>query len=91
MIFTIKNTIRGWPDEFQDIVFENTKASEISNFIVMTVSLNNSWGKKLKKLCFVLKKGMFPAFLVVKENCLKKTSLKRYWGDSFFVKFVKVA
>ena len=42
MIFTIKNTISGWPDEFQDIVFENTKASEISNFIVMTVSLNNS-------------------------------------------------
>ena len=42
MIFIIKNTIRGWPDKFQDIVFENTKAPEISNFMVKTVTLNNS-------------------------------------------------
>ena len=42
MIFTIKNTTGGWSDKFQDIVFESTKASDISNVIVKTVSLNNS-------------------------------------------------
>ena len=28
MIFTIKNTIRGQPDEFKDILFKNTEASK---------------------------------------------------------------
>ena len=42
MIFVIKTTIRGWPDKFQDIVFESTKAPDILNFMVKTVPLNNS-------------------------------------------------
>ena len=42
MILIIKNTVRGWPDKFQDIVFKNTKAPEISDFMVKTVTLNNS-------------------------------------------------
>ena len=31
MIFTIKNTGEGWSDEFQDIIYKNTKASDFSN------------------------------------------------------------
>ena len=42
MIFTSKNTIGGWPDEFQDIVFKNTKASDFSNVVVKTVLLGTS-------------------------------------------------
>ena len=42
MIFAIKDTIGGWPDEFQDIVFKETKASDFSDVIVNTVRLNNS-------------------------------------------------
>ena len=66
MVFTIKN-IGGWPDKFQDIVFKSTKASDTSNVMAKIVPLDNSWGKKkefLKKLCFVLKRGMFSIFLV---------------------------
>ena len=33
--------MKGWPDEFQDIVFKNTKAFDFSN-MVKTVPLNNS-------------------------------------------------
>ena len=40
--FTIKNTIGGWSDKFQDIVFKNTKASNFSNDMVKTVPLDNS-------------------------------------------------
>ena len=36
----------------------------------------------LKKLCFVLKRGMFSAFLVVSGDYLKGTNLKKYQGDS---------
>ena len=42
MIFTIKNTIGGWPDKFQDIIFKSTKASDISNVMVKIVALDNS-------------------------------------------------
>ena len=61
MIFTIKSTIGGWPDKFQDIVFKSNKAYDISNVMVKTVPANTSLGKIefLKKLCFLLKKGMF--------------------------------
>ena len=45
MVFTIKNTIGGWPDKFQDIVFKSTRASDISNVMVKTVPLDNSCGK----------------------------------------------
>ena len=66
MIFTIKNIIRGWPDKFQNIVFKSTKAFDVSHAMVKIVPFDNSWGKKefLKKLCFVLKRGMFSVFLV---------------------------
>ena len=37
MVFTIKNTIGGWPDKFQDVVFKSTRASDISNVMVKTV------------------------------------------------------
>ena len=58
MIFAIKDTIGGWPDEFQDIVFKETKASDFSNVMVNTVRLNNSWGKKwINMFCF--EKGVF--------------------------------
>ena len=34
MIFTIKNTIEGWPDEVQGIVFKNWKPCDfLSNMI----------------------------------------------------------
>ena len=46
MIFTIKNTIGGWPDKFQDIIFKSTRASDISSVMIKVVSLDNSWGKK---------------------------------------------
>ena len=42
MIFTIKNTIAGWPDKFQYIVFKNTKNSDFSNVMFKAVPLNNS-------------------------------------------------
>ena len=59
MIFTIKNTTGGWSDKFLDIVFESTKTSDISNVIVKTVSLNNSWRKKqiFEKVTFLFKEG----------------------------------
>ena len=85
--FKIKNTIGGWPDEFHDIVYKNTKASAFSNVMVKTVSLDNNWGKKRffekKKKMFRFDKGTFSAFLVVWEKCLKGSNLKRYWVDSF--------
>ena len=67
MISTIKNIIGGWPDKFQDILFKSTKASDISNVMVKVVPPDNRWGKKeyLKKFCFVLKRGMLSAFLLV--------------------------
>ena len=79
MIFTIKSTIGGWPDNFQDIVFKSTKAYDILNVMVKTVPANTSLAKIefLKKLCFLLKKGMFSVFLLVYEECLKRTNLKR--------------
>ena len=42
MIFTIKNTIGSWPEQFQDIVFENTETSDFSNVMFKTVPLDNS-------------------------------------------------
>ena len=44
MIFTIKNIIEGWPDNFQDIAiaFKSTKASDISNVMVKIVPADNS-------------------------------------------------
>ena len=42
MIFKIKSTTGGWPDEFQDIVFKNTKAAKFLNAMVKTVPLDNS-------------------------------------------------
>ena len=36
------------------------------------------------KSCFVLKRGMLSTFLVVHEEYLNRTNLKRYWVDSFF-------
>ena len=42
MIFTVKYTLGGWPDKFQDIVFKSTKASDISNVMINTVPLDNS-------------------------------------------------
>ena len=61
MIFAIKDTIGGWPDEFQDIVFKETKASDFSNVMVNTVQLNNSWGEKriFEKNMFCFEKGEF--------------------------------
>ena len=52
MIFTIKSTIGGWPDNFQDIVFKSTKAYDILNVMVKTVPANTSLAKIefLKKL-----------------------------------------
>ena len=84
MISTIKIIIGGWPDKSQDIVFKGTKASGISNVMVKIVPLDSSWEKKqiFKKLCFVLKRGMFSILLVVKGDCLKGTNLKIYWADS---------
>ena len=41
-VFTIKNTNGGQTDEFQDIVFKNTKASNFSNVMVKTVPADNS-------------------------------------------------
>ena len=41
VIFTIINTIGAWPDEFQDIVFQNTKASDFSNVMVKAVPLDS--------------------------------------------------
>ena len=46
MISTFKNIIWGWPYKIEDIVFKSTKASDISNFKVKIVPLDNSWGKK---------------------------------------------
>ena len=46
MIFTIKNTIVVWSDEFQDIVFRKTKVSNFSNIMVKTVPLDNGLEKK---------------------------------------------
>ena len=59
MMFTIKNIIGGWPDNFLDVVFKSTKASDISNVMVKIVPLDNSWGKKrnFDKLMFCFKKG----------------------------------
>ena len=84
MIFSIKIIIGGWPDKSQDIVFKGTKASGISNVMVKIVPLDSSWEKKqiFKKLCFVLKRGMFSILLVVKGDRLKGTNLKIYWADS---------
>ena len=31
MVFTIKGTVEDWSDEFQDIDFKNTKASDFPN------------------------------------------------------------
>ena len=52
MIFTVKNIIGSWPDKFQDIVFESTKASDISNFefsrllhSITAEGKKNFWGK----------------------------------------------
>ena len=42
MISTIKDIIGGWPDKFQDIVFKNTKASDISTVMVKVVPPDNS-------------------------------------------------
>ena len=42
VIFLIKNTICGWPDKFQDIVFKSTKAFDISSVMVKTVPLYKS-------------------------------------------------
>ena len=41
-IFTIKNTIEGQTNPFQDIAFKNTKASNFSNVMVETVPADNS-------------------------------------------------
>ena len=65
MIFTIKNIIGGWLDTFQDIAFESTKASNISNVIVKIVPLDEERNKFLEKLCFVLKRGMSSANLMM--------------------------
>ena len=58
-IFTIKSTIGGWPDKFQDIVFESSKDSDISNVIVKAVPLDGSWEKKriFEKVRFCLEEG----------------------------------
>ena len=42
MIFTTRSTIGDWPDKFQDIVFKNTKASDLSNDMFKTVTFDNS-------------------------------------------------
>ena len=77
--------MEGSPYEFQDIAFKNTKASDFSNVTVKSVPLDNSWGQNefLKKL-FCFEKGMLSTFLVVHEEYLNRTNLKRYWVDSFF-------
>ena len=55
IICWIKNIIGSWPDK-------NTKASNFLNVMVKAVLFDNRLGQKT---CFVLKKGMFLAFLVV--------------------------
>ena len=36
---------QGLPNELQDIIFKNTKASDISSFMIKTVPLDGSWRK----------------------------------------------
>ena len=52
-------TIGGWPDKFQDIVFESSKDSDISNVIVKAVPLDGSWEKKriFEKVRFCFEEG----------------------------------
>ena len=58
MVFTTKGTIRVWPDGFKDIIFKNTEAFDILNFMIKPALLNNVSGKNslLKKL-FCFEKG----------------------------------
>ena len=51
-------------------------------FHSITTEGKNYFLKKKKKM-FRFDKGIFSAFLVVWEKCLKGSNLKRYWVDSF--------
>ena len=70
MILTNKNSIRGCSDEYQDIVFKNTKTSDFSNIMVETVPLDNSCGKKriFEKIMCCLEEG----YLFSISSCIRE-------------------
>ena len=67
MIFAIKNTIGVWPDTFKILFSETLKLLSFQMLWSRLFHLITAEGKNefLKKLCFVLNRGMALSFLVV--------------------------